>query len=293
MTPHTLSRRHFLRLAGLTLLAAQVPLPSWAQSRHALTARALTATLIYSAASPSLLGVEVVQNGYLWPDSLVTIEAALPGWYRLSGGYVPTDSLQPMQPYTPDPHSAPASVGTPIRLSGPSASVREWCAADAPLVARLGHGAVVYVVDYLPDDHSGWYGVTDGSRDLLGWTPAVLWAAVTTSAAPSVIHHLELDRAGGQATLYAGAQPVLQTACAIGDQLAPGMYPIQRCSLTSWHGSRHAIPHTLAGEGFRLHGVYWHNRFGLAQTGSTVELPTLAASALYDLLDEKSHVLVV
>jgi hypothetical protein len=288
MTASTLSRRDFLRLAGMTLLATQLPLPAWSAARQPMTARALSAAPVY--AEPSIHSAVVRR---LWPDSVVTVVDGSAGWYRLADGYVPVESLQPMQPFTPEAEQGALPAGTPLFVSGPAASVREWCAADAPLVTRVGHGGIACAVDYLPDEHTGWYAVCDDSRELLGWTQAVLWSPLGLPAVLTTTHHLLLDRQAGQATVYNGEQAVLQTACSVGDQIKTGDYPLTGRVLSSQQHTWHAVPHTLETGAFRLHGAYWHNRFGGSHVGASVELPTLAASAIYNLLDEKSHIHVV
>jgi hypothetical protein len=288
MNASTLSRRDFLRLAGITLVASQVPLPAWSAIGQPMHARALTAAPVYAAPS-----TESAIRRRLWPDSMVNVEVLRGAWYQLPDGYVPVESLQPMPAYIPEVNPPALPAGTPIAVSGPAASVREWCAADAPLVARVGHGGIGYVVDYLPDDHSGWYAVRDEGSDLLGWTPAVLWSAITPTVAPVVIHHLRVDRQTGAATVLAGEQPMLETHCAVGDDLSAGTYPLRRRVLSAHQAGWQAVPHLLETDAFRLYGAYWHNRFGVTHSGATIEFPTGVASTLYHLLDEKSQIIIL
>ena len=76
------------------------------------------------------------------------------------------------------------------KSAGALAVVRAYCAADAPIVARIGHGGVLRVIDYLPPGQSdgiGWYGVADDeSSALLGWTqtPSVVARAAATQQHP-------------------------------------------------------------------------------------------------------------
>ncbi len=288
MTSSMLSRRDFLRLAGISLLATQFPFVASSAAHKPMYARALYVVAIQSAPSTDATLVR-----RLWPNSLLEIEGVESGWYRLADGFVPVESVQPMHPFIPGVTQPVLETGTPISVSGPSAAVREWCAADAPLVTHIGHGGAAYVADYLPDDHSAWYAISDDDDRALGWTQAVMWASTPATDVPSISHNLVIDRQNNQAIVYADQQKVLQSACSVGDQVNAGVYPLIGRQFASRQGSRYGVPHSLYADGFSVYGAYWHNRFGKSHAGTSIEFPTLTANALYQLLDEKSHILVV
>lgn len=61
----------------------------------------------------------------------------------------------------------PAQIEKPIfwaEVAGPVAAVRQWCAADAPFVTRIGHGGVAQIIDYLSDKTTSWYEIAAGKR---------------------------------------------------------------------------------------------------------------------------------
>ncbi len=71
-----------------------------------------------------------------------------------------------------------------IEVVAPVAAVRQWCAPDAPLVTRIGHGGIVRVIDRLPGD-TLWYGIASETGDLLGWSQAAHWKPVIIAQSPA------------------------------------------------------------------------------------------------------------
>ena len=287
MTSSLLSRREFLRFAGISLIAAQIPLPTFSAVQKSMYARAFGAVAIQSAPT-----VESALVRHLWPNTVLEVESIESGWYRLADGFVPVESLQPMQPFIPDGTKSVLETGMPITVSGPAAAVRQWCAADAPLVTHIGHGGTAYVADYLPDSYSGWYAISDADHSLLGWTQAIFWSSVTEIEIPQA-NKVVVNRQTNQISAYRGQRLVMQSACSVGDLVDTGYYPLTGRQFAARQGSRYGIPHSLYADGLSLYGVYWHNRFGTSHPGLSIELPILTAATIYSMLDEKSHITVV
>jgi hypothetical protein len=288
MTFSLLSRRDFLRLAGISLIAAQMPLPAFSTAQKSMYARAFSAVAIQSAPT-----VESALVRHLWPNTILEVEGIESGWYRLADGFVPVESLQPMQPFFPDGTQPVLETGMPITVSGPVAALRQWCAADAPLVTHIGHGGTAYVADYLPDIYSGWYAISDADHSLLGWSQSSFWSSMTETEIPLQANQVVVNRQTNQISVYVGDRLLLQSACSVGDLVDKGAYPLTGRQFASRQGSRYGIPYAFRADGLSMYGVYWHNRFSTNHPGTAVELPVLTAATLYNILDEKSHILVV
>src|SRR5581483_5104263 len=140
-----LSRRQFLKRSGAAaVFGLNAPALAAIPTGEApgIVGRAFTLSNVYSRPDASS---EVI--GRLLPDAVTpiteTVDTARNGvWYRVAqpAGYLP--------------------------------------AGSAPIVARLGYGAVVYVVDRIVDDQRQvWYGLSGAPGSaLIGWSPALQYA---------------------------------------------------------------------------------------------------------------------
>jgi hypothetical protein len=289
-----LSRRHFLQLAGIALAASRLPaLTSAAPSHapapplHATYGRALGSIPVYAAPT---LEAPLLQR--LWSDTVVPVHDTVNGWYRLPQGYTPRESLQPLvTPAQVSQIAEPPFWGT---VSGAVAVVRAYCAADAPVVTRIGHGGVLRMVDWL----SGWYGVADDADSaLLGWVLASVIAPVTLDDTTPTLT-LTLDAAAFRLDVYDGDQHLLTAPVSTGQALTSGDYPFtgrfmtqpqrdsnpcfsleSRCTTPD---AVHGIPYALTfGKQLYLTGAYWHNRFGAASPGAAIQVTPPLAQWLY------------
>src|SRR5258708_10620222 len=147
-----LSRREFLKRTGTAAFAAPVALksmselvmaPSTLRSTVESVGRAFDLTSVYAQPQPDS---QIVAQ--LAPDSVNTIAEISEDqrWYRVAQGWVPHDALQPILPYQ-YPAIHPATPGFWAEVVAPVSAVRQWCAACAPVVARLGFLARVYFSD--------------------------------------------------------------------------------------------------------------------------------------------------
>ncbi len=271
-----LSRRNFLRLAGIAVATAYLPsrLTNAAPNFEPTYGRALTAAPIYSAPT-----TEADPVAHLWPDSVTPLLNVRGGWLRLPSGYARRPDLQPM--IAPARRSTSASQ-PPFwaEVGGAVAIVRAYCAADAPIIARIGHGGVLRVIDWLPTDSLDWYGVAaDESGDLLGWSQAADWqpAAVDHVAATLM---LQIDTAKQKLAVLDGDHVVLSAPISTGNILTPGQYQIswRQISTASDHSG---VPWSLGFGDFDLSGAYWHNQFGAPTPGAAVQVTPPLAKWLY------------
>lgn len=290
------SRRQFLHLAGVTLLAAHLPgfaaLAEAAASAPAVAVQQGRTLLPASVHARPSADAAVV--GRLWPDSIVPLADASAGWYRTAGGFVERGAVQPVARRSPT-EAAPAPA-PPFwaEVAGPVAAVRRWCAADAPLVARIGHGGTAQVVAAPPPGAAGgppWYGLADGAGALLGWTQTAQWRPVRPEAeGEGAALRLEIARRDSQLTVFVGERPALRAPVAAGARLEPGRYPLRRARVAGpplalveyGDGALYGAPWQLdLGGQYWLTGAYWHNRFGGWAPGPDVQVPPFLARWLY------------
>ncbi len=216
-------------------------------------------------------------------------------WYQVPGGYISREAFQPILPYSRPPLIDPVGDGFWAEVVAPSSAIREWCAGVAPVIARLGFGAVVYVIDRLVDDHNQvWYGLAAAPGSArIGWaaalhynpwngatTPEPFPASVQLRLQPGALLIEDSRRFMGKIEVdgriaYAG-KTVLR---AVQPGAAPADYSINSIRLPL------GLPWLMRLDaGPWLYGAWWHNRFGLdVGTGNSpdIELPTLAARWLY------------
>ncbi len=169
----TYSRRQFLKLSGIAVASSQINfLPTFTQAQNLVEesyrGRTLTALPVYNAPTAK----ETILTT-LWPDRVVSITGVENNWYRIAEGYVARENVQPMTPYLQQRPIQMPETSFWAEVVGAVAPVRQFCAADAPPVTRIGHGGVAQIVDYLAGEPYGWYGVSDISGSLIGWSQAI------------------------------------------------------------------------------------------------------------------------
>lgn len=60
-------------------------------------------------------------------------------------------------------------------IAAVDAPVRQWAAADAPLLVRAARGSLAVEMDRIETASGVWLAVTDLAGRLLGWSPAGAW----------------------------------------------------------------------------------------------------------------------
>ncbi|MAS36127.1 MAG: hypothetical protein CL610_19125 [Anaerolineaceae bacterium] len=283
----TISRRQFLQFAGIALVspyAAQFSLPE----RAVAHGRALSATPVFASANADS---QILRH--LWPDSITPISARSGAWYRADDGYIRKTDVQPLM--LDAPTGAPAPVMSPpliAEVRAPATSIRAWAAADAPLVTRMGHGAVAPIIDLLPGQIN-WYGIADDAGDLLGWSQTTDWQQAVHQQ-PQLPLTITLNQQTQQLTVAVDERQVLQAAVSTGSPLETGVYALQhRNAGTIRSDSYHGVAWPLQfGEAGTMAGVYWHNNFGARVSGLAVQVPTYLARWLYGACGEGSTIVI-
>ncbi len=292
------SRRQFLQLAGVILLNTKVQF-SWLHDslQTVVQGRALEATPVYTRKTQP---ASIVRH--LWPDSITTIYDDDENWYRVPEGFVPRCTVQPMISYMPYSHIAGSPIPFWAQVATPVAPVRQWCAAHAPPVTRIGHGGIGRVIDYLPGDESGagWYGLDSGSGDFLGWTQAVHWQPVREETLASDHATLHIDQREQILTAYDDGDEALRAPLSTGTDIVTGTYRVIRrqfsgapVSISAHIQTLYGVPWRVQfGENYEISGAYWHNRFGAPVPGPAVQVTPFLACWLYQWLGDDGIVTV-
>ncbi|MEP6984406.1 MAG: hypothetical protein ABI970_02330 [Chloroflexota bacterium] len=291
-----LSRRSFLQLVGASLAATALrPTSSLlaAAPSEVYQGRALTALPVFATRNESAAPI-----AHLWPDSMTTILYRDDDWYQIPSGWVRRDDLQPMLPYDSRAYQFVQDAPFWAEVVAPVASVRTYCAADAPLVTRIGHGGVSRVIDTLPGEPNGWYAIADQNGGLLGWTQGMFWRLVEMEIKQGNSHSLYVDRKRGLMTAYDGVNPILEAPFSEGVGLQAGDFTSRRGVIGGMRWQDGKIYEgvswqTVFGNGQTIAGVYWHNRFGHAVSGGpAVQITPLLAHWLYGWLGDNIHIVV-
>lgn len=283
-----LTRRQFLQLSGVAFLGSRLfaDFPARAlPETNLLYGRTLTAT--------PLLSRSQIDSIHLWPDSVVEIRDVSGDYYTVEGGRILRQHLQPMPLYSPHAAELPEPPFA-AEVASTAAAVHSWCAADAPIITRIGHGGTARIDDRLTSD-SGieWLHLTDDSGQPLGWSQAQAWKSIDT---PLVNHSLDvtIDTRTSLLTAAHDGEVLFQTAVSIGQDIAPGSYIVGAQSISSTKGKFAGIPWRTHIEGIGdIMGVYWHNAFGMPAAEPSVQMMPLVARLLYEGLNSASQVIVI
>ena len=289
------SRRSFLQLVGASLAATTLrPTPLLAViNTETYQGRALSALPIYATRN-----VNTQPTAHLWPDGVTTILDSDDDWYQIPGGWVRREGLQPILSYDASAYRFIQNVPFWAEVAAPVAPVRAYCAADAPLVTRIGHGGVSQVIDTLPDEPNGWYGIADQAGGMLGWTQGVFWRPVQAEINDGKDHRLLIDRKRRLMTAYEGARTILEAPFSDGTELQSGEFSTRHGAIggLQWQGDKSYQGvgwQMLFGDGQMIAGVYWHNRFGHGvSNGPAVQTTPLLACWLYGWLGENGQIVV-
>jgi TAT (twin-arginine translocation) pathway signal sequence len=259
-----LSRRDFLKHSTLATAGALLPTASAAPPLllSYVAGRAFRMTPVHAAPASAEIAA------LLPADSVTPILASVAGerWFQIPGGYVPSTALQPITPYR-----APAletQLGFVAEMVAPVSTLRAWCAATAPVVAKLGYGALLWALDRLVDDRGMvWYGLAaHDAAPLLGWAPALhyaRWRMPHLDLAPTLLH---LDPQRGQITAYAGARAIQHLPATVSGNVAGVLTAPTAVRALTLLATDATLPlgtpyHMALSDGSAVRGTYAHNRF--------------------------------
>ncbi len=272
-----ISRRDFLKAAGITLFAAHVP--------GFIAQTAVSAAPTFDP----LYGRLLTGRDGLWADSVIPIHAILANSYQTPHGVIAKRHLQPM--LTPALYQS-VSREPPFtaEVVGARAVLRRYCAAEADPEGSVGHGGLLNVVDRLNHNGVDWYGVQNGGRVL--WTHSAPLAPLAIPAAlPNLTLHI--DQAERLMTVMQGDHPLFSTAVADKQPYLAGEYQVNRHTLIAQlHRNEDAPFVTTFGEGLHIYGAYWHNRFGEQWSSEGIEVPPYVAKWIYGATQGGARVMI-
>ena len=287
------SRRTFLKWAGVALASTSLR-PAFAFMSELPAAsgwgRALTALSVYRYRHAD---APIVTR--LWPDSVIPLRDMDEDWYWVEGGYVRREQVQPITLYQLEDCCFRPEYPFWAEVAGPVASVRTFCAADAPLVTRIGHGGVMQVEDGLPGEPYGWYKIADATGMFLGWTQASHWRPVEVELSIADERLVVIDCRASSLIAYEAGQLVLQVAYAAGSELRVGTYYAERLQPGGGRWDEDDVYHGLPwqmrfSDNQLITGAYWHNRFGQPVLGPAVQLPPVMARWLYGFVGTQTPI---
>jgi hypothetical protein len=305
-----LTRRHFLQLLGIsaasvTIDPLQVFVPRLGDARLTPNAtrfvgRILVPTSLYeSSTSLNLMSNRV--------HPILDINGE---WIRIPHGFVAKRDIQPIpvEDYNPPLSTENSRIGDHqgawFSAAAPLAAIYSFAHASAPIHTTIGHGGVVQVIDYLPPESSnavGWYGVSDDSGALLGWTQAHLWREVDEAAPPvDFSRHIEIDLSALSLTAFQSDEWILSAPITTNRAALRGEYSVEGRQLSGSANLNesvqlHGVPYLLHfGENGVLSGAYWHNSFGDSSdmTGHAIQVPVYVARWLYNWLPDGAPVVI-
>jgi hypothetical protein len=267
-----INRRDFLKIGGVVLVGSGLVNPAFkvlAEESVAAQGRILTRTVLRS--SPQA-GAQVTHM--MMPDSVQPMLAYQNGWVRLPGGFVAERDIQPML----DANNQPVDeLPVWVEVIAPYAALRQWTQSEAPLISRLGHGAVLRAEARLDDAAGRAWLRADG-----GWLQMVHVQPVQIRDSGSRLSAV-IDRAENYLLLEHRGREVARFAIARPESLVPGEYRIEtRSPGKLWRLETNGD--------FSLNGTTNHNHFARITSGENVELSVIAAKTIYPALPEGSKI---
>ncbi len=232
-----LSRRRFLRLAGLSALAAWPPnlprsplrqdAPPQATGEPILVGRAVDYAGVFER--PSYTSTKV---GHLGADDLIPIYEVLQAeggynktWFRTDAGYVYSANVVPMKPYIEPPPVVEdvGAWGVWVEVVAPWSDSYAEPRADSKPFYRLYYSSVYRVIQAQQGvDGAWWYQITDSRYNELYWAQAAgLRAIAPEELAP--IHpgvkdkRIEINLTTMYLYAYEGDEEVRQAEVAVGN----------------------------------------------------------------------------
>ena len=191
-------------------------------------------------------------------------------------GDVPQIAVQPMPKYRHTKRTALTHNGSMVEVISTHAPLYQYASYDSVFLDSIGHGGILHQIDRLSDAQEDWILVADVEQNPLGWSPAQDWEGWKNSQATTRGEWV-LNRTTHQLILTGVSNPPIVIAINYPTTLPSGTFPFT----ATRHGG-----HTLAGRlgvpcigtlttpqsEVMVHGVYWHNQYGIPHESSTLEV---------------------
>lgn len=309
-----LSRREFLRLAGLVFGAAALPPlpPDEAPRRGAFLGRTIYTNNIYQRPS-----FDARQVGLLGAESVFTIFRTVTSddnhynrtWYETGRGYVHSASVQPVRWQLNAPERRVPTGGFLGEVTVPFTLAKTRPGAFYNTVNKFYYSTTYWIHGRDADDEGHWwYKALDDRLEEYSWIRAEhvrrVTAAELAPVAPGASKRIEVDLKSQVFRCFENEALVLETLCSTGPYLrtenGQPVYgtPSGDWSITRKRPTRHMAGDDLAADDFfdlpgvpwvsyfhwwgvSIHGTYWHNDYGRPRSHGCVNLPPEAAKWVY------------
>ena len=313
--PDRLSRREFLHVSGMGLLALAVP-AHWGGRALDLPVgqlgRVADATVdVYRQAS---FAGERLHT--FWRDDVLALDRAVVGdevpehnrvWYHVADmGFVHSSPVQPVLDQPNQPLETIAYDGQLMEVSVPFADIYWRPRTDAERAYRFYYGTTHWI-DGVSRDVRGhrWYRIQDDKWTFRYFGPAEAFRPVpapeVTPISPDVPleeKRVVVDLTHQWVQCYEASQLVFTAKISSGEQLQDGTYrtPLGEYVTFRKRHSRHMAAGNLAAgydlpgvpwvvyiteDGVSFHGTYWHNDFGRPRSHGCINMSPQAAKWLF------------
>jgi len=267
-----ISRRDFLKAAGITVIAAHVP--SWLTNVNPTAAP--TFDVLYGRVLRPLKQV--------WVDSIISITDIHADAFQTAHGWIDRSWVQPMLT-PPVYHTAVYDPPFAAEVTGTVATMHRYCSPDAiiehPRRVRIGHGGVLRVIDRLEYDGIAWYGVQQADDTQVYWTQSPpLALLIPPPTVPDLSIHVSRD--DFRLTAFQRDRALFSVLLAAGESLPAGQFSVTEHLLGKRFLDQFEASTLLTfGDDLHIGGAYWHNRFGENTPGHAIQLPPYVAKWLY------------
>jgi lipoprotein-anchoring transpeptidase ErfK/SrfK len=317
--PDSLSRRDFLKLAGLGLASAFMP-----GLRKAHAASGLLPDQEGRVAEQSIKLFESPSFGSAaineaWQDIVLPItdiaisddeEAHNRVWYKIGEkGYAYSGYIQPVLTRLNEPIYEHPKTGRLAEVTVPYTDARRDPDDEAELAYRLYYETTHWVAETITNEETNkiWYRLNDdkwGGKKyyVLASHLRIIPEVELMPISPDVSSYkksIEVRLSQQLVVAYEGSRPVFATRASTGSRFASGKYYTPQGIFKTYYKrpSRHMAAGNLANNGYDLpgvpwvlyiteggisfHGTYWHNDFGRPRSHGCINLSPLAAKWLY------------
>lgn len=316
-----LSRREFLRMSGVTmlaLLAANDPVAAYVKS---LTAEEevpqlgrIVAHKVHVYDTPS---IEAKWIRTFWQDMVLPITSVTDGlsapthnktWYELNGeGFVHSGNVQPVVIALNPVLTTIPEKGVLAEVTVPYTDAIRDLPGDRTAAYRMYYSTTHWIFEVTRDeDGEDWYRIQDDfngtsyyvkSKHLRIIEPAEVTAI--SADVPQEDKRLEVHLTDQTVIAYEGNAVVKTFSCSSGAKIGTHyLTPVSKATIINKRPSRHMYyrhwvmrySYDLPGipwvsyfntSGMAFHGTYWHNDFGHANSNGCINLASADAKWIY------------
>ena len=316
----SLSRRDFLKLAGLSIASFLTPL-NWTEAHAAqglFPAQdgrvAKKTTQLFE--SPSFDSEPLKEH---WRDIILPITGIAISedktaynriWYKIGAeGFAYSGDIQPVQTRLNNPIREHSEEGSLAEVTVPYTDARKEANEDAKIIYRLYYETTHWITETVIDENAQevWYKLRDDKENeafyyVLAKHLRIISAEELSPISPNVPEYkksIEVRLQQQLVVAYEGLHPIFATRISAGTRRYNGSYYTPEGIFKTYYKrpSRHMAAGNLANSGYDLpgvpwvsyltesgisfHGTYWHNDFGYPHSHGCINLSAQAAKWLY------------